>query len=191
MMKKNILIVLVIISLFSLYLFSNKTYTAYESEVDDDVTVDIADWKILIDDQNIATATRDINLSNIVWDSEHTDNNKVAPGSKGTVRINIDPTGTEVAIKYHITYTDHTMDPNCILTVTSIYLENDELQKDSINSYSGIITLDEMKDTQVLVINVEWVNDENSDEADSQIGSNGAEPNYLNLEFEAEQYRGE
>ena len=83
------------------------------------------------------------------------------------------------------------MDPNCILTVTSIYLENDELQKDSINSYSGIITLDEMKDTQVLVINVEWVNDENSDEADSQIGSNGAEPNYLNLEFEAEQYRGE
>lgn len=191
-MKGKLTIVIIIISIFVLFIFSNKTYTSYQSSVNDEVPLDIAEWKIEIDGQNIATTTKNISLSNIVWESDHTNNNTVAPGSKGQVKINIDPTSSEVAIKYNLTYTDHTINPDCLLTVTSIYLENEELEKISDNSYSGVITLDQIKEktVKVLVINVEWVNDENNNETDSKIGLNESVPNYLEIEFNASQYTG-
>lgn len=191
-MKKTTLII-ILISIFALYFLSSPTYTAYESEVNNEVGVAVADWKIEIDNQDIATSTESISLSNIVWESEHTNNNTVAPGSKGVVTINIDPTTTEVAIKYSISYVDHLLNPDCLLTVTSIYLENEELEKINDNTYAGVITLDQIKNksVKVLKIHVEWINDEANNESDTQVGLNESQANYLNLEFTAEQYLGQ
>lgn len=191
--KKRIFILLLFVSIFALYFLSSPTYTAYESEVNDQIGIAVAEWKIEIDDQDIARTAENIALSNIVWEGEHTNNNTVAPGSKGVVTINIDPTSTEVAIKYNITYADHLSNPDCLLTVTSIYLENEALEKVNDNTYSGIITLDQIKNKsiKVLKIHVEWVNDEANNEVDTQVGLNESEANYLNLEFMAQQYKGE
>ena len=191
--KKNIFLLIVIISIFALYFLSNETYTAYESEVNNQVVLAVANWKIEIDGQDIARSTKDISLSNITWESTHTNQATIAPGSKGVVTINIDPTSTEVAIKYNISFSDHTSNPDCLLTVTSIYLEEEKLEKINDNTYSGIITLDQIKNksVKVLKIHVEWVNDETNNDIDTQIGLNESEANYLNLEFMAEQYLGE
>jgi len=191
-MKKRIFIVLIIVSLFSLCFFTNKTYTSYESAIDNKVTVDVADWKIEIDGQDIATTTRDISLRNIEWHHKHASNETAAPGSTGIIKVKIDPTSTQVAIKYNVTYIDHNLDSDCILTVTNIYLEEEELEKVSDNTYSGIITMDQIKQgtTKNLVIHVEWINDENNNEIDTQMGIGEKEPNYLRLEFDASQYTG-
>lgn len=192
-MKKRLFIIITILSLFSLCIFTKKTYTAYESAVDNEVQVEVADWKIEIDGQDISTATRDISLSNIKWQHSHASNTTAAPGSVGIVKVKIDPTTTDVAIKYTISYTDHTIDPDCILTVTHIYMEEEELDKINDNTYSGLITIDQIKEqiTRNLVIHVEWINDENNNEIDTQIGLNEKDPNYLRLEFDARQYTGE
>lgn len=192
-MKKRIYIILIIVSVFSLCIFTKKTYTSYESAINDTVKVDVAEWKIQVDGQDIARATRDINLSNIEWENSHASSTTAAPGSIGTVKVKIDPTSTEVAIKYTIKYTDHNLDPDCILTVTNIYLEEEELEKIDDNTYSGIITMNQIKEgtTRNLVIHVEWVNDENNNEIDTEIGLNEREPNYLKLELDARQYTGE
>lgn len=191
-MRKRIFIVLIIISCFSLCIFTNKTYTSYESAVDNEVAVDVADWKIEIDGQDIAKTTRDISLNNIEWENTHASSTTAAPGSKGIIKIKIDPTSTQVAIKYNITYIDHNLDPECILTVTNIYLEEEELEKISDNTYSGLITMDQIKEGTIktLVIHVEWINDENNNESDTQIGLKEKDPNYLKLEFDASQYTG-
>ena len=192
-MRKRIFIVLIIVSCFSLCVFTNKTYTSYESAVDNEVSVDVADWKIEIDGQDIATTTHDISLNNIVWENTHASELTAAPGSKGIVKIKIDPTTTQVAIKYNITYIDHTIDPDCILTVNNIYLEEEELLKVNDNTYSGVLTMNQIVEgtTRTLVIHVEWINDENNNEIDTQIGLDEKEPNYLKLEFDASQYTGE
>lgn len=191
-MKGKIILSIIIICIFALFITSKKTYTSYESLVDNEVDLKIATWKIKIAEQDIVSTNKDISLSNIEWESEHTNDDTVAPGSKGIVRINIDPTESQVAIDYSITYEDHTKNPDCILTVTSIYLENEKLEKISDNSYGGIITMDQIKEQnkKVLVIHVEWVNDENNNKTDSQIGLNESTPNYLNLVFNAKQYTG-
>lgn len=192
--RENVSIfILLIMSIALLYIIANKTYTSYESETNGDISLDIADWKIKINDQEIVEESQEIKLSNIDWLGDHTANNRVAPGSKGVVKINIDPTTTEVAIKYSISYVDHNSDPNTVLSVSSITLDDGELTREEDGSYSGIITLDEIKEGQkkVLNIEVEWVNDENNNVSDTQIGLEDSIPQYLKLDFHASQYQGE
>lgn len=189
---KYIFSVVIILSCVLLYVFSNRTFTAFESKVKDDILVNIADWKIFVDNQDISKQEKDIKLSNITWESTHTRENKVAPGSKGVVNVLIDPSATEVAFKYNITLVDHLSDPDVILTVKSITLDGKKLDITGSNTFSGIVTLDDLKKkkTLPLVINVEWVNDEANNEKDSIIGRNEGEANYLKLNFEASQYKG-
>lgn len=190
---KYIFSVVIVLSCVLLYVFSNRTFTAFESKVKDDILVNIADWKIFVDNQDISKQEKDIKLSNITWESTHTRENKVAPGSKGVVNVLIDPSTTEVAFKYNITLVDHKRDPDVILTVKSITLDGKNLDITGSNTFSGIVTLDDLKKkkTLPLIINVEWVNDETNNEKDSIIGRNEGEANYLKLNFEASQYKGE
>lgn len=190
---KNVFILLFLVSLLIIYLTSNKTYTSYESLVEDEILLDVANWEINVDGQNIAKSTREISLKNIEWTSEHTNNKTVAPGSKGVIRITIDPANTQVAVDCNVSYIDHKQDENIILTVTSMYLDGEEWESTEENSYSGIITLDQIKNKEQkhLVINVEWINNEENNEVDSKIGLSESEPNYLKLELTAKQYTGE
>lgn len=196
-MKKNkkplIISLLFAFSIISFCIASQKTYTSYESLVNNNINVDIADWIIKIDEQDISTTTQDIKLSNIEWESTHANPKTAAPGSKGKVKINIDPTNNDVAIEYTIKYFDKNLASDCVLTVNNIYLEDEELLQINENTYSGIITMDEIKnnETKVLVLEIEWVNDENNNEIDSEIGLNKSEVDFLKLEFTATQYIGE
>ena len=192
--RKNVFIfILLIISIALLYIFANKTYTSYESKTMGNADLNIAEWQIKIDDQEIVKSTQEIKLSDIVWNNDHTSSGKVSPGSKGSAKIKIDPSMTQVAIKYSISYVDHSNDPNIVLTVNSISLEDDELKREEDGSYSGIITLDEIKNgvKKILNLDVEWINDENNNEFDSAIGLEDATPQYLTLILKAEQYKGE
>ena len=191
--KHNIIvIILLFLTFISLYVLSNKTYTSYESLVDDEITLDIATWKILIENQNIVKATEDIKLSDIEFDNTHVAEGKVAPGSTGTINFEIDPTTTQVAIEYNIKIDDHTVDPNILLVVKSISSSKGNLTKEEDGSYSGVFSLDDIKsgENQKVSISVEWPNDETFNDRDSQIGLEEAEPIYLTMELMAKQYTG-
>lgn len=191
-MKGKTILIILLICVFALFITSNETYTAYESLVDNEVPVAIATWRIDIDGKNIVTATEKIAVGKVTWENDHANSNTAAPGSKGVAIINIDPSKSDVAIKYEISYEDNTINPDCVLTVTSIYLENEELKKIGDHSFEGIIPMSEIKTKNVkkLVINVEWVNNEENNEKDTQIGAGEVEPNYLNIEFKASQHMG-
>ena len=176
-----------------LYFLSNPTLTAYESDIDETLSVPIANWSVHVDQKNISEESLDIPLKNITWEADHTNPNKVAPGSRGTVLIDIDPTSTQVAIKYTLSYEDHTTNPDILLTIISISLDDEEIEKVDDHTYEGIITLNQIKarSRKMLKVEVEWVNDEANNDYDSSIGLGESEADYLNLTFQAEQYKGE
>ena len=121
--KKLIIIVIIVISCI-IYLSINSTYSSYESEVEATADSQIADWKIKVNDTLITgEAEQTITINDIEWDTTHTKENTITPGTSGIITVIIDPTTTEVAFAYELTIIDKTVNPNKILTVTKVSKE--------------------------------------------------------------------
>lgn len=184
-------ILLIFILIILLFLLIQKTYSTFYSAVDGDVLIDVAAWNISVNELGIANS-KTIDINEITWVSNHSNPNTVAPGSVGTFYISIDPNDTSVAIKYDITFNDHSVDSEKILTVTDVSFENGEFVQNSSSTYEGIFTLDDIDNEEVhlIKVTVEWINDEENNESDSLIGLNQKEPDYLDITFKASQFNG-
>lgn len=188
----NVLLIVVLILLCLVFLKSRVTYTSYESNVEGNIVSPIASWQIKIDGKDITTdeASTGIQIDNITWDTQNAREGKVAPGSSGSMTINIDPSGTGVAIYYELEAIDKDVDPEKFLKITSISFNNAELRRIGVSKYAGILTLDDIKkgvkpEVDVKVI---WENDEDivyDEEKASNLDS------YLVFNFMAKQYNGE
>lgn len=195
--KKKIAVMLLIIicSVFVLLMSSGGTFTAYESEVDNKTSVNLARWNILIDDQNITdTMVSDILVENVIWSNVKSNPEKLAPGSSGTMKFIIDPTTTQVSIRYDITFEDNTVDTDNILTVLGFSTSTGSLIRTAENTYTGVFSLNDINNDQTREISVElkWIDDEDNNDRDSAIGRGEIEDlSYCNFKFVATQYKGE
>lgn len=188
--------VLLFLACLSIFIFAvSKSFASLESKVDAKSTVYVGKWNILVNGQNLNSRyTDEITLNDIVWESnEHVSEGMAAPGSKGVISFEIDPTDTDVAVKYKITFSDHTDDPNYLLTIREISTDGTPLIKSGPNSYTGIFSLQDILNgaTKTISIDVEWINDESNNEYDSLIGSQSEEAKFLYIDMEAVQYNGE
>ena len=186
---KFLIITVVVISCF-IYLKNKVTYTSYESNVDSKIVPNIAKWDIYINDNLVTTSdTKTISIRDIIWENSHAKENMVAPGSKGHLDITIDPKDTDVAIQYEIEIIDKKVDENKILTITNIDIHDYELTNIKENTYSGIISLDDIKNNKTITISldIEWINDDEINDLDKNIKSLD---DYIVINFNATQYRG-
>lgn len=184
----KILLILCIVFFCIFYLRFKVTYTSYESETSSDISSKIAEWNIYINDQNItATTSKAVDLGEITWENPNANSKKVAPSSKGKINLVIDPTTTSVAIKYEIRITDKTIDDTKLLTVKSVNDIKNSLIKTSLDTYTGVISLSEIKnnETKTVTIDLEWINDDNVNDLEN------TSTDYVDLEFTAYQYKGE
>jgi len=190
--KKTIIEIIFFISILLicfLYLWSKATRAAYESEVEKEMSLPIADWNITVDGEDITTQDeKQISISDISWNTSHTRTGKVSPGSTGTMTITIDPTGTETAIKYQLEIIDKNVNPDTVLKVNSVTSANTTLTKTD-NIYTGYIYLNDINHglKPKIVLAVEWENDENINDLDREIDS---QEDYLLVKFKAIQYKG-
>lgn len=194
MKKKNLIKILCVVFLcigVGLYLYFKDAYSIFESLVDGFISPDIATWNIKVNDV-IVTAENPVvvDISDTTWSSEHVADNKVAPGSTGTLNIKIDPMDTDVAIRYELDIIDKNIVPEKLLAVTSITDELGELVKTDVSTYTGIISLDDINNSSVknIKISVEWVY--NGEEIDYDAVGNAPE-DYIEINFRAIQYQGE
>lgn len=194
MNRKNLIKFLCIIFLgigIGFYLYFSDAYSIFESVIDGFIKPDIATWKIKVNDVLVTTVDPvSVNITSITWSGEHVADNKVAPGSIGSLDINIDPTDTDVAIRYDIEVIDKNINPDKLLTVHSVTHSSDNLVRTGISTYTGIITLDEIdaKSIEHINLNVEWIDDNteiNFDDLSDDVND------YLEINFRAVQYRGE
>lgn len=191
--KKIVQIIVVTILLFGslFYLYSNGTYTAYETETNGKITPGIAKWNINVDGFKVtSTDVQTIGLSNITWNSNNAVNGKAVPGSTGTAKITIDPMDTDVAIKYTFEIVDKNVDETKFLKVTNINDNGNNLIRVGENVYTGIFSLDDIKkqSKKELTFDVEWPLGEDIDPTSEEVNSS---INFLVINFSVEQYKGE
>ena len=126
--------------------------------------VDVAEWKVSINDIDATTQevyTGEITLVTNSSLNQTTTNNKLAPGKTGYFDIILDPTGTEVSIEYTINF-DLSNLPEDLKMKNYTIIEDSTSGVVSENSISGEILLNANKqplsasDKKTLRVNWEW-----------------------------------
>lgn len=193
-MKKklvNIFSIIFFVFICLFYLESKLTYTSYRSNVDASIDVKPAVWNINIDKESINNLEVDksILLNNVNWQTSHVRENKLAPGSRGKVLINVNPLDTDVAIIYSFTIVDSIIDKNKLLRVESISSNNVNIIKTGPSTYTSILLLPDIKKGVVPQYEISLVWDDNGDIDYNSINFNT--DNFMTVSFSAKQYRGE
>lgn len=187
-------IYLSILSLCLVYIGFKVTFSLYESNLGANVSGDVSDIKLKINNVDIVNNAGDISdvvVTDITWDAaNHTRPGKIAPGSTGSFNLRLDPHGSQVAILYRFTFIDKTIDPNKILYFTNIHASNGNVIRTGVNEYSGIISLADINNNQTIALSIDF---EFADEEDVEpfTEDNGDLDEFFTINFDALQYNGE
>lgn len=187
---------IILLGLTSLLLVFGIAYTRSRlvANIDTSQNAVLAKWNITLNNTLITQTMSDtIALGNITWTNSHANPEKVAPGSSGIVDLVINPQDTQVSFRYDITFTDHNVDPNVLLTITNMSANGNNLIHTATNTYTGIFPLSEIEahQTKVITIYISWLDDENNNETDTQVGTGELTGDLIGITFVAKQYRGE
>lgn len=162
------------------------TYSRYTSQATGTATAKVANWAIQVNDTDIVqNAEFTLDDSYITWsDSEYVEDGYIAPGSTGTMRIRIDASGSQVAVKYTVTIDDSALDSYSQIKITKV-----NNQPVSGDTYSGIIALDDVDTPVEIPIEITWTNDDGTNASDTTIGST-VDTLEIPITVTAEQYLG-
>ena len=106
--KKKVVITLAIIATICILLIGGQTFSKYITEVKGIGRADVAKWDFKVNgtDEQVQT----IDLKSTINNTTITEN-KIAPGTSGAIRINIDATETEVGINYKVQFLNEIQTP--------------------------------------------------------------------------------
>ena len=179
-MKSKILYITCAIMIFVTIYEITNTYGLFESNINMDVDSKLATWNILINDTNIGKSET-FTIDNFISEEDSTvASGKIAPGTSGYFNINIDPSTTQVSIRYDLTFDFSKLDN--LFTITKVEEKNGyNLIKTGPNTYSNVITLNEIKEnkTNNIRVHIKWDNNEENNDKDTEIGL--IENNTLNI----------
>ena len=187
---KKVLKILTLVMLIITIIKIGDTYSRYfTSASTNNLSKDIGEWIIKVNEMDIYSEDGDTveftleNFGNFA--NPNTDPTKISPGNKGYTDIVIDPTGTDVAVRYDIEFNE-----DMILEFQNFWgfkmslelqnpTENMRLVKISDSKYSGTISLDDIQKNKMVTIRYyfEWINDEEKNDIDTIVGTQG-----LNIE---------
>ncbi len=102
--KRKIKLLLAFIALIICITQISQTYAKYIETKEGDTSFTIAQWKVLVNNQDISeTTTMSSLISPIYIDNENIKEGVIAPGSEGYFDIEIDANNVEVSFLYNIT----------------------------------------------------------------------------------------
>lgn len=142
--KKNIRFVrfLGFYVILAFFLLFYNTFARYTTVVQNESTVEIADWQISINNKDILNGETLVNSLQLIPDTQITTDNKIAPGQKGYFDIIINPEGTDVAIQYMLNFNTTNIPSGILLTKYEI-LETGISARIENNTIEGEINLQE------------------------------------------------
>ena len=194
MNKKKIIIALFLI-LLAIFIICAiiYTYATFTSEFSGDMKIDSATWKIIVNNTDISSSTvKTFTIDALnVDESQGVESGKLAPGLNGNFNILIDPSDTDVSIKYEIKLDTQYID-NANIEIVSVNETNNnkDLINTNKNEYTGTILLDDIKKgtTDNIQVNVKW---EDNDLKDIDIGEKPNNQIKIPVEIKVSQYLGE
>lgn len=172
---KKYLYMLSIMALIISLIVINNTYALLESNANATSNLGIGKWIIKLNNVDISKGySENFIIDNMIdSENENIEDGYIAPGKSGYFDIVIDPSGTEVAIRYDIQINLESMNlpDNIKLSVNN--LSNNTPIKTDNNRYSGIISLDDINkgNNITLRLNINWDNsDDNYNDTDTEYG---------------------
>ena len=165
---------MVLAPFFFLVMIFVGSYALFESQRTNTSELEIAKWDIKVNDNMLSGSTSTFTVNNFTWStSEYIKEGKAAPGLNGYFDIEIDPNDADTSIRYDVTFDFSVLDSNQF-TITEIKeIDDKAIVRTGEYTYSNIISLDDINDgeTNTIRVYLEWINDENNNEKDSQLGT--------------------
>lgn len=128
-----------------------QSYSKYVSEVRGDGIAEVATWNFKVNGQKEEVQTIQLGSTS---DNETLKEHKIAPGTSGDFNIIVDGTSSNVAIDYHIKFTNESTKP------TNLKFMYDNQRYDTITDLeeilSGTIQADDQEKVKVFTIYWEW-----------------------------------
>jgi len=185
--NKKIKLIIFILILVLLVVILRSTFSKYANEATAVINEEVGKWVIKLNDTDITTetASTDFNMDKVYWDWDsfpHVKYPNVAPGMKGYFDLVIDPTDTDVSMKYTVEIDDSNVSiPDVNIKITDIQeINGKELTITSnpdgpeiverIKKLAEIQSENENERLDTIRIFVEWENNEDNNETDSEIG---------------------
>lgn len=181
-----------ILGIASIYIIK-ETYAVYETNTTGTADFSIGSWVINLNNIDISSGqTVSFSINNFNYsDSSHIANGVIAPGRSGYFDLILDPSGTDVSVRYDITLNmEQEYEDNITYYVTAT--DGTTIQTGP-NTYSGIIDLASIDDgdTARLRIVVEWVDNASYNESDTLLGLANNPSISIPAEITVVQYLGE
>lgn len=190
---KIILIAALIIMLGVTIYNVRDSYALFESELAVEADTTAGAWNIYVNNTNISGSTTTFTVDNInISTNEHVVANKMAPGTSAYFDLNIVPTGTDVSVRYDITFDFSELSTSLVVDDIS-ELNGRNLVRTAENVYSGVMTLNEIRNnaTSSVRVSIKWDNDEANNEADTEVGMNVNGSISIPVRIDVIQYLGE
>ena len=156
---------------------------------------DIGKWIIKVSNKDITTGTSEtIVIDSFVYTANpHVESGYIAPGGSAYFDLVIDATECDVAVKYtlNLDLSETGYEDNIRFAIDG--LDTIGITRTGEHDYTGVISLDDIENEETLSLRiyVYWDNDEDYNEADTEIGLVHGNSLKVPIGFHASQYLGE
>lgn len=150
------------------------SYSLFESQRVNTTNLEIAKWEIKVNESLLSGNSSTFTVNNFTWStSPYVMEGKAAPGLDGYFDIIIDPNDTDTSIRYDVTFDFSNLDNNQFSITEIKELDDKSIVRTGEYTYSNIITLDEIEnsETNTIRVYIEWINDEANNIKDSELGT--------------------
>lgn len=184
-----VLLIVVIVKIF-------YTFALLEANTTRVVENGLGKWTILVNDVDVTEEDVDFEIDNIVYEGNATvKTGRLAPGVGGYFDISIDPTNTDVSVRYDITFDYTELEATgTAINVTSVSeVSGKNIIRTGLNTYTGVINLSEIENNQVDSIRtrINWTNDETKNASDTELGMQEDATVVIPIQVRLVQYTGE
>lgn len=173
MKKRNLLAVIALLLVAITGGLVANTYSRYLSSAKNTTTVNVAPWRIKVNTADIVNVSDASFETSVNWaENANVTEGYIAPAQTGTFEVEIDPTGSKVAMEYTIEIDESKLTAaNKNIKLTSVKVGDTDLTKTG-NVYSGEISLTEAEagTKKNVVATVTWENEEANNAEDTKTG---------------------
>src|SRR5574344_841112 len=172
---KKLFYLLTLGGLCLIILVMTKTYALFETNGTAQITESIGKWQIKLNGADISKSiATDFVINSFVYtDDTNVANDVIAPGRSGYFDITVDPSGTDVAVRYDIVIrlNANTYSGNISFNIDD--QTNGNAVKTAADTYSGVIGLNDIAagKTINLRVNITWLDETVHDSDDTTLGT--------------------
>ena len=134
-MVKKFKILLVIMSLAVTLSIMSNTFSRYVSGATGNIDMAFSKWQILVNQVDITNgSSSSIDLVPVIEENDNVATNTVAPGTKGYVDIDIDPTNVDVSFNYKIDLAVKNEEVKDLIITKYAILDSNYIEGDQIDT---------------------------------------------------------